>query len=77
MSGRGHRGRPRRAIPEAFKRPVIPEGVEHAVGSSTASMNQPLAVGQARPSRPTEGAQVPGLFTIEQVAHIAHIVTLQ
>ena len=76
MSGRGHRGRPRRAILEAFKRPAIPEGVEHAVGSSTASMNQPPTADQARPSRPPEGAQVPGLFTTEQVAQIAQIVTL-
>ena len=41
MSGRGRRGRLRRAIPEAFKRPVVLEGFEHAVGSSTTSMNQP------------------------------------
>ena len=52
MSGRGRRGRPRRAILEAFERPVVPEGVEHAVGSSTASMNQPPATGQAGPSEP-------------------------
>ena len=45
MPGRGRRGRPRRAILEAFERPAVPEGVEHAVGSSTASMNQPPAVG--------------------------------
>ena len=35
---------------------------EHVVGSTTASMNQSPAVGQAGPSRPPEGAQVPGLF---------------
>ena len=34
-------------------------------------MNQPPAAGQAGPSRPPEGAQVPGLFTTEQVAQIA------
>ena len=55
MSGRGRRGRPRRAIPEAFERPVVPERVEHAVGSTIASMNQPLAVGQAGLSEPPEG----------------------
>ena len=73
MSGRGRRGHPRRAILEAYKRPAIPKGVEHAIGSSTASMNQPPAVGQARPFGPPEGAQVPGLFTVEQVAQIAQI----
>ena len=52
MSGRGCRGRPRRAIPEAFERPVIPERVKHAVSSTTASMNQPPVAGQARPSGP-------------------------
>ena len=62
MSGRGHQGRPWRAIPEAFERPTVREGVEHAVGSSTASMNQPPAVGHARPFGPPEGAQVPGLL---------------
>ena len=76
MLGKGCRGRPRRAIPEAFERSVVPEGVEHAVGSSTASMNQPLAVGHARPSGPPEGAQVPRLFTIEQAAQIAQIVAI-
>ena len=65
MSGRGRRGHPRRAIPEAFEFPAVPEGVEHTVGSSIASMNQPLAAGQARPSGPPEGAQVLGLFTAE------------
>ena len=68
MSGRGRRGRPRRAIPEAFKHVVVPEGVEHAVGSTIASMNQPPAAGQAGPSGPLEGAQVSGLFSVEQVA---------
>ena len=68
MLGRGRRGRPRRAIPEAFERTGVPEGVEHAVGFTSASMNQPLAAGQAGPSRPPEGAQVPGLFNAEQVA---------
>ena len=76
MSGRGRRGRPRRAIPEASKRTVVPEGVEHAVGSSTTSMNQPPTAGQARPSGPPEGAQVLGLFTAEQVAQIAQIVAI-
>ena len=37
-------------------------------------MNQPLAVGQVGPSGPLEEAQVPGLFTAEQVAQIAQIV---
>ena len=45
MSGRGRRGRPRRVIPEAFERPVVPERDEHVVGSTTASMNQPPAAG--------------------------------
>ena len=39
-------------------------------------MNQPPVVGQAGPSAPPEGAQVPGLFTAEQVAQIAHIVAI-
>ena len=39
-------------------------------------MNQPLAAGQARPSVPPEGAPVPGLFTVEQMAHIAQIVAI-
>ena len=55
---------------------TIPEGDEHVVGSITASMNQPLTAGQARPSGPPEGAQVPGLFTTKQVAQIAHIVAI-
>ena len=76
MSGRGRRGRPKRAISEAFERPVVPKGVKHAISSTTASMNQPPAAGQAGPSGPPEGAQVPGLFTAEQVAQIAQIVAI-
>ena len=76
MSGRGRRGRPRRVIPAVSERPAVPERDEHVVGSTTASMNQPPAASQARPSGPPEGAQVPGLFTVEQVAHIAQIVAL-
>ena len=68
ISGRGRRGRPRRAILEAFECPVVPKRVEHAVGSTTASMNQPPAAGQAGPSEPPKGAPVPGWFTVEQVA---------
>ena len=73
---RGRRGRPRKVIPVVSERPVVPERDEHVVGSTTASMNQLPAAGQAGPSRPPEGAQVPGLFTTEQVAHIAHIVAI-
>ena len=58
MSCRGRRGRPRRVILEVPERPVVPERDEHVVGSTTASMNQPPAAGQAGPSRPPEGAQV-------------------
>ena len=76
MSGRGHRGRPRRVIPVVPERPVVPVRDEHVVGSITASMNQPPIVGQAEPSRPPEGAQVPGLFTAKQVAQIAQIVAI-
>ena len=76
MSGRERRGRPRRVIPEAPERPTVPERDEHVVGSTTASMNQPPVAGQAGPSAPPEGAQVPGLFTAEQVAQIAHIVAI-
>ena len=76
MSGRGRRGRPRRNIPEVSERPEVLERDEHIVGSTTASMNQPPAPGQAGPSRPPEGAQVPGLFTAEQVAQIAQIVAI-
>ena len=71
MSSRVRRGHPRRAIPEVFEHPVVPEGVDHAVGYTTTSMNQPLVAGQAGPSGAPEGAQVPGLFTAEQVAQIA------
>ena len=60
MSGRGRRGRPRRVIPVAPERPTVPERDEHVVGSTTASMNQPPVAGQAGPSTPPEGAQVPG-----------------
>ena len=63
MSGRGHRGRPRRVIPAVPERHEVPNRDEHVVDSTTASMNQPPAAGQAEPSRPPEGAQVPGLFT--------------
>ena len=76
MSGRGRRGRPRRAILEASERAVVLKGVEHVVGSTTASMNQPPAASQAGPSRPLEGAQVSGLFTIKQLAQIAQIVAI-
>ena len=47
---------------------TVPKGVEHAIGFSTASMNQPPTAGQARPSRPPEKAQVPRLFAVKQVA---------
>ena len=76
MSGRGRRGRPRRVIPAVSERLAVPERDEHIVGSTTASMNQPLAAGQVGPSGPLEGAQVPGLFTVEQVAQIAQIVAI-
>ena len=76
MSGRGRRGRPRRNIPEVSERPEVLERDEHIVGSTTASMNQPPATGQAGPSWPPEGAQVPGLFTAEQGAQIAQIVAI-
>ena len=76
MSGRERRGRPRRVIPAVFERPVVPLRDEHVVGSTTASMNQPPAAGQGGPSRPPEGARVPGLFTAEQVAQIAQIVAI-
>ena len=76
MSGRGRRGHSRRVIQEVSERPVVPERDEHVVGSTTASMNKPPAAGQAGPSRPPEGAQVPGLFTVEQVAQIAQIVAI-
>ena len=76
MSGRGRRGRPRKVIPAVLERSEVPERDEHVLGSTTASMNQPPAAGQAGPSRPPEGAQVPGLFTAEQVAQIAQIVAI-
>ena len=68
MSGRGRRGQSRTSAPEA-----PPERyVEHTLRSEDASMNQPPIAGQSGPSRPPEGAQVPGFFTAEQVAQIAH-----
>ena len=76
MIGRGRRGCPRRVIPAVPERPTVPVRDEHVVGSTTASMNQSPAAGQARPSGPLEGAQVPGLFTAEQVAQIAQIVAI-
>ena len=76
MSERGRKGRPRRVIPEAPERPTVPERDEHVVGSTTSSMNQPPATGQAGPFGPPEGAQVPRLFTVEQVAQIAQIVAI-
>ena len=76
MSGRGRRGRPRRVIPAVPERPTIPERDEHVVGFTIAYMNQPPATGQAGPSGPPEGDQVPGLFTAEQVAQIAQIVAI-
>ena len=71
MSGRGRRGRPRRVVPAVSERPEVPERDERIVGSTTASMNQPPTAGQAGPSAPPEEAQVPGMFTAEQVAQIA------
>ena len=76
MSGRGRRGRPRRVVPAVSERPDVPARDEHVVGSTTASMNQPPATGQAGPSAPPEGAQVPGMFTADQVAQIAQIVAI-
>ena len=76
MSGRGRRGRLRRVIPAVFERPTVLERDEHVVGSTTASMNQPPAAGQDGPSRPPEGAQVLGLFTVEKEAQIAQIVAI-
>ena len=76
MSGRGRRGRPRRVIPAVLERPAVPVRDEHVVGSTTAYMNQPPVASQDGPSRPPEGAQVPGLFTAEQVAQIAQIVAI-
>ena len=71
MSGRGRRGHPRRVIPAVSERSAVPVRDEHVVGSTTAFMNQPPAVGQAGPSGPPEEAQVPGLYMAEQVARIA------
>ena len=76
MSGRGRRGHPRRVIPTVSERPAVPVRDEHVVGSTTASMNQPPAAGQAGPFGPSEGAQVSRLFTTEQVAQIAQIVAI-
>ena len=76
MSGRGRRGRHRRNIPEVSERPEVPKRDENIVGSTPTSMNQPPAAGQVGPSGPPEGAQVPGLFTAEQVAQIAQIVAI-
>ena len=76
MSGMGRRGRPRSVIQVVPERALVPERDEHVVGSTTVSMNQPPAAGQAGPSGPPEGAQVPGLFTVEHVAQIAHIVAI-
>ena len=39
-------------------------------------MNQPPGAGQAGPSRPPEGAQVSGLFTVKRVAKISQIVAI-
>ena len=55
-------------IQAVSERSEVLERDEHVVGSTTASMNQPPAAGQAGPSGPPEGAQVPGLFTAKQVA---------
>ena len=72
MFGRGRRGQSRTSAPEA-----PPERyAEQTLRSEDASMNQPPATGQAGPSRPPEGAQVPGLFTAEQVTQIAQIVAI-
>ena len=79
MSGRGRRGHPRRVSlvnTAVFERPVVLERDEHVVGSTTASMNQTPATGQAGPSGLPEGAQMPKLFTAEQVAQIAQIVAI-
>ena len=72
MSRQGRRGQSRTSTSEA-----PPERyVEHTPRSEDASMNQPPTAGQAGPSRPPEGAQVPRLFTEEHVAQIAHIVAI-
>ena len=56
MSGRGRRGRPRKVILAVPERPAVPVRDEHVVGSTTASMNLPPAVGQAGPSMATRGS---------------------
>ena len=56
MSGRGRRGRPRRNILAVPENHEVPDRDEHVVDSTTASMNQPPAAGQAGSSRPPEGA---------------------
>ena len=66
-----------RVIPDVSERPIVHVRDENVVGSTTASMNQPPATGQAGPSAPPERAQVPRLFTVEQVAHIAQIVVIE
>ena len=65
MSGRGRRGCLLRVISEVSECPAVPERDGHIDVSTTASMNQPPAASQVEPSRPPEGAQVPGLFTAE------------
>ena len=65
MSGRGRRGHPRRVVPAVSERPEVPVRDEHVVDSTTASLNQPPVAGQAGPSAPPEGNQMPRLFTVE------------
>ena len=72
MSGRGRRGQSRTSALEAPPKRYV----EQTLISEDASMNQPPEAGQAGPSRPPEGAQVPGLFTAEKVAQIAQIVSI-
>ena len=50
MSGRGRKGHLRRVILAISERPTVLVRDEHVVGSTAASMNQPLVVGQAGPS---------------------------
>ena len=76
MSRRGRRGHPRRIISAVSELPTVLVSDKHVVGSTTASMNQPPAAGQAGPSGLPEGAQVPGLFMAEQVAKISQIVAI-
>ena len=45
LSGRGRRGRPMRVIQAVSKHPTVPVRDEHVVGSTTAFMNHPSAVG--------------------------------